>query len=340
MKTSGINGNLAGFAKTPRNILYSDYLYDERLLRAWVVITLCMRFKSTVIDSIPLEEGDALFTKDELSELLGVDKRTVRTILGRMSRDGLIKYINIRNSYTLISVIDPMMTSLERTSEEEETEDLRAYRESVNRERRKHMNNALSPEEKEAKKSDDEVISPVAHSERSLFPAVESCEVFREDFSSVQEKEMLIPEEKDIREEKAEGLGIFGNVFISEEEMRSLKKTMPGYYETYIDKLSAYMKNAPDKGYKNHCAVILSWFMRDKAEGKLPKPDIPSGNETKDTYTNRREEKYMRNFSQNSVSSLNKNTSCTPDPTASYDILEAQRRAMAGVPTSTKRRKR
>lgn len=337
MKTSGINGNLTGFVKTPRNILYSDYLYDERLLRAWVVITLCMRFKSTVIDSIPLEEGDALFTKDELSELLGVDKRTVRTILGRMSRDGLIRYINIRNSYTLISVIDPMMTSLERTPEEDETEDLRAYRESVNRERRKYINNAPFPEEKESEKTDNEDISPVIPGKGSLLSAAEDREDFREDFSREQEKEIHISEENKASEKKTEGLGIFGNVNISESEMESLKKTMPGYYEIYIDKLSAYMKNAPEKNYKNHCAVILSWFMRDKAEGKLP--CLTTENVKDSTYTEGRGDNYMRNFPRNCVSTFAKNTACTTDPTASYDITEAQRRAMAGVPTSTKRRR-
>ncbi|MBQ3538056.1 MAG: hypothetical protein IJA39_05690 [Clostridia bacterium] len=360
MITSGINTNLTGFAKAPRCIVCTEYFHDGRLLRAWVAIMISMRFTPIVIDGIPLEVGDALFTKKEISELFGVDKRAVRTILDRMSRDGFIKWTSIRNKYTLVSVIDPMLTSFTITEEEEEDEarELRAYRENVNRERMKNMTIAPSLTEYETDEADDEAVFQEEGSKKSLLSAVEDCEDFdetatsrdstekREDEAPVSEEKTEkvnipggkdAPKEKEAADKKEEGLGIFGNVNISESEMESLKKTMPGYYEIYIDKLSAYMKNAPEKNYKNHCAVILSWFMRDKAEGKLP--CLTTENERDSTYTEGRGDNFMRNFPRNCVSTFTKSTACTTDPTASYDITEAQRRAMAGVPTSTKRRR-
>ncbi len=354
MISSGINSNLTGFAKAPRSIVCTEYFQDGRLLRAWVAIMISMRFTPIVIDGISLEVGDALFTKKEISELFGVDKRAVRTILDRMTRDGFIKWTSIRNKYTLVSVIDPMMTTFTNTIEDTETEEMRAYREDVNMERMKNMKNAPSLTEDEKEESDGEAVSPEESSKKSLLSAVEDCEGFTEtsyceDSTGKREVELSVPEkkteeayiseEKDNRKEKSEGLGLFGNVYISEAEMDSLKKTMPGYYKTYIEKLSAYLKNAPDKDYKNHCAVILSWFMRDEAEGKLPKSDIPGGQEGENRYMPQERENRINNFSKGTGSSFNRKDICPPDPTASYDITEAQKRAMTSIPKSTKRRR-
>ncbi len=108
---SRINTTHPGFMQVPRDIVNNEYYADLRLLKAWIGLNSCVRFKPGVIDNIRLEVGDALFTKDEIAFLFGTDKRGVRTILDRMQKDGYIRWTSIRNKYTFVTVINPMMTN-------------------------------------------------------------------------------------------------------------------------------------------------------------------------------------------------------------------------------------
>lgn len=51
------------------------------------------------------------------------------------------------------------------------------------------------------------------------------------------------------------------NVFLTEDELNELRRTVPGY-EDYIERLSCYMASS-GKTYQNHAATIKSWYMRD-----------------------------------------------------------------------------
>ena len=106
-----INTTHPGFMQVPRDIVNNEYYADVRLLKAWIGLNSCVRFKPTVIDNIRLEVGDALFTKDEIAFLFATDRRGVRTILDRMQKDGYIRWTSIRNKYTFVTVLNPMMTN-------------------------------------------------------------------------------------------------------------------------------------------------------------------------------------------------------------------------------------
>ena len=72
-----------------------------------------------------------------------------------------------------------------------------------------------------------------------------------------------------MEEEHAHALGIYQNVFLTDEEQKELIDRL-GYDSVvvYIDRLSTYMKENPGKKYKNHKATIEKWIKED--EGRTP----------------------------------------------------------------------
>lgn len=71
------------------------------------------------------------------------------------------------------------------------------------------------------------------------------------------------------REEEAHALGIFQNVFLTDEEQKDLTERL-GFESVaeYVDRLSTYMKENPGKTFKNHKATIEKWIKED--EGRTP----------------------------------------------------------------------
>ena len=67
--------------------------------------------------------------------------------------------------------------------------------------------------------------------------------------------------------------GVFGNVFLSNEELESLKAGYPLDYQQMIDHLSTYMANTGKK-YASHYATIIKWAKEDaeQQDGKSGKP--------------------------------------------------------------------
>ncbi len=61
--------------------------------------------------------------------------------------------------------------------------------------------------------------------------------------------------------------GTFLNVIISNEEEMKLEDKIPNLND-YIERLSAYMQST-GKEYKDHASTIMSWYLKDKREGKL-----------------------------------------------------------------------
>lgn len=406
------SGAYSGFVRISRNIVRSPYFEDDKLLRAWIALHVNMRFKPTVVDKISLEPGDALFTKDEISWIFGVDKRGVRSILNRMQRDGYIRWINIGNRYTLVSVIDPMMTTLTEASQQEECTDINQFRnevrisrENIGKNEPERTENVPEKTDNEYNKSEeksfveDEGIEPCfnvkneeikknnsSQRERSSYKSdfqgntdavrasylraeqefeseedderykgicaadyeptpstppirmpekyrnTELYEMFMEnggrkredsvtgegckpaynkyrdpdyiysDRDKYKKNEKKTDENKNTDEKKA--YGIFGNVYLTDDEYQKVKDEIGTCYEYYINKVSVYIEAHPDKTYASHCATVISWYMKEASEGKIPKTAKKS-----------------------------------PDPTASYDIAEAERRARSTVPTETKRRR-
>jgi hypothetical protein len=61
--------------------------------------------------------------------------------------------------------------------------------------------------------------------------------------------------------------GTFLNVIISDEEESKLEDKIPNLND-YIERLSAYMQST-GKTYKDHASTIMTWYLKDKREGKL-----------------------------------------------------------------------
>lgn len=62
-----------------------------------------------------------------------------------------------------------------------------------------------------------------------------------------------------------QNLGIYQNVFLTDSEQKELCESFG--YETvidYIDRLSAYQKENPNKKYKSHKETIEKWIIQDK----------------------------------------------------------------------------
>jgi hypothetical protein len=61
--------------------------------------------------------------------------------------------------------------------------------------------------------------------------------------------------------------GTFLNVILSDEEESILEENIPNLND-YIERLSAYMQST-GKTYKDHASTIMTWYLKDKREGKL-----------------------------------------------------------------------
>ena len=71
------------------------------------------------------------------------------------------------------------------------------------------------------------------------------------------------------RKEEAHALGFFQNVFLTDEEQKDLCERL-GFESVveYIERLSSYLHDNPNKKFKNHKATIEKWIKED--EGRTP----------------------------------------------------------------------
>lgn len=101
------------------------------------------------------------------------------------------------------------------------------------------------------------------------------------DIDLEEEKEIDKDKEKDIKEYITPSLGEFNNILLTKQEYKKLKEKN---IISYIDTLSIYLENNPNKKYRSHYATILSWSRKD--EKATPKPVrkevVPSWLENKD----------------------------------------------------------
>ena len=67
--------------------------------------------------------------------------------------------------------------------------------------------------------------------------------------------------------------GKFCNVFLSDDELYSLKSELPDKWEYYIDRLSVHIASSGRK-YNNHAATIYKWVQEDTNKA-APKKGIP-----------------------------------------------------------------
>ena len=70
-----------------------------------------------------------------------------------------------------------------------------------------------------------------------------------------------IKEKNNLEKRMSNTYGKFQNVFLSDDDIAFLQRTVPPYRE-YIERLSAYMQSS-GKSYADHAATIRSWYLRD-----------------------------------------------------------------------------
>ena len=101
------------------------------------------------------------------------------------------------------------------------------------------------------------------------------------DIDLEEEKEIDKDKEKNIKEYITPSLGEFNNIFLTKEEYKKLKEKN---LTSYIDTLSIYLENNPNKKYRSHYATILSWSRKDAKSTPKPvrKEIVPSWLENKD----------------------------------------------------------
>lgn len=96
-----------------------------------------------------------------------------------------------------------------------------------------------------------------------------------EDKIAVVEKDVYdLPEVK--WKDKQQGLGEFGNVFISDSDLKKLQDKYPDTYSDAIEALSRYIEIEPKKAkrYKNHYAVVCQWITRENKKQKQREQEL------------------------------------------------------------------
>lgn len=79
-------------------------------------------------------------------------------------------------------------------------------------------------------------------------------------------KEIQNTRKRKPRGEDSAPLGSYQNVFLSTNELESLRKEFPGQVDAYIEKLSAYMKQH-GKNYADHAVTLRKWLNEDQNTG-------------------------------------------------------------------------
>lgn len=74
--------------------------------------------------------------------------------------------------------------------------------------------------------------------------------------------------ESSTKKEPRHKYGEYGNVLLSDSDMKKLKDEFPTDWEERIERLSAYMAST-GKTYKNHLATIRNWARRDRGGKKV-----------------------------------------------------------------------
>lgn len=103
--------------------------------------------------------------------------------------------------------------------------------------------------------------------------------------------------------------GEFKNVYLSDEEYEKFSRRTLSQRDAYINKLSAYLENCPEKRYTSHYALLV----RELSDRKLRGKEAVDSFSEYDSYQN---------------------------GTASYDIRRAEERARTQVPKLKKRERR
>ncbi len=176
-----------GFVVIPRRLVTSDFFNDNEKFAILIKLFFEVRFRETNVNGIDIGVNQFICTKADLAERMNINERKLKYILERFQRAGLIKTENIKNKYTLITLLcGEAKVSVKRT------------------ENNKHIDERRST-----------VISAKPDITKKQNEKTHSCEAV--------EADNLVPD--DNAEKKA--YGDFSNVFLSEYEYGLLCEKTP-----------------------------------------------------------------------------------------------------------------
>ena len=94
-----------GFVVIPRRLVTSDFFNDNEKFAILIKLFFEVRFRETNVNGIDIGVNQFICTKADLAERMNINERKLKYILERFQRAGLIKTENIRNKYTLITLL-------------------------------------------------------------------------------------------------------------------------------------------------------------------------------------------------------------------------------------------
>ncbi len=236
-----------GFVKVPRAVMFRKEFSDPVLFYAYFALMSNVRFTKNTVDGITVNEGQLLMSKTQLSELFRVPVSRTRSILDRFEKMGGIKRENIKNRYTLITVLAPFVTGEKSKSEAS----------SDKKEKKKAAADFAAENKTETVK---EEITEVQVPEKSVLSAEavteENTEQTENGAYTAQEKAPCINTGQNIQVENKKPYGIFKNVLLTDGEYYEFRRLTPNF-AVYIDSLSGRLMNS-SKQYANHYALLVN----------------------------------------------------------------------------------
>lgn len=354
-----------GFIKVPRGCVFQDIFKDREVFYFYFMLLYLARYKAGVVDGIFVNEGQVLITKKKLAEYTALPEKDVRALLERFERYGCITKQNIKNKYTLITLLpvfadgkplEKIGTAKRKSKENEE----KVYYPSVQtsepsceekascvhqesstfdrrreEEKEKIITDENSFSEKKIKESDS--------AEKEHDASIPILERIRRKMISDYENGCSSDKEEDERRER-DFNSYYNNVYLQEKRNQDIKESSQRFFS-----------ESSRRRYENACSEKLPYGKFENIyltamqyeELKSLSASYESQIERLSAYLKANpSKKYEDHFAllclniekdKLSGGGIRRNDDCTPDPTASYDIRRAELRARTGVPVVKKR---
>ncbi len=90
-----------------RESLHCELMKDREILQVWIHLCDLARFKKTVIDGMEILPGQLLTSAGAIAQECDLNRNRVLYILRCLEKNGFIRWENIRNSCSLITVLEP-----------------------------------------------------------------------------------------------------------------------------------------------------------------------------------------------------------------------------------------
>ncbi len=290
-----------GFIMIPRAIQRFAVMKDCNIIGVYVKLMLLARFRAGNINGINVGINQILMSKPDLAEKLNMSVGQLKGILSVFVRLGGIRCENVRNKYTLITILPPFLSgtingNIGKTNPPPvqfgETDLCDCYDSDID-------NSDFSDE------ADDELFTYDDCTDDAQTPAESGEQV---QINKTASRGQLI------------AFGKFHNVYLSQTEYDDLSTVFPDVNRA-IDKFSASLVNNGGKIYDNHYAKLY--------QNAMYETDIRGSDSSQ-----------VRSFSTSTGNHCRGYTPPESDAGTSYDLKEAERRAKSQDPVIKLSKKR